>query len=254
MAWSSPFLALSWMLTLCCFPAFQSHQIKDTPNATFSSNFDPPEENGDFNVIDNCWRNNPKWASNRQALADCPKGYGADAQGGKNGAFYVVTDPSDDPINPKKGTLRYGAIQTEPLWIIFERDMNITLNGREILVNSYKTIDGRGANIEIANGPSIRIENVSHVIVHGITFHHCLRGTPGLVRRDPDHLVNRTTHEADGDAIRVLSSSNVWIDHCHFSNGADGLLDISHASTAVTVSNNYFTQHTKVKNNINIPI
>lgn len=45
------------------------------------------------------------------------------AIGGKHGAIYIVTTPDDDPINPKPGPLRYGAIQTEPLWIIFDKDM-----------------------------------------------------------------------------------------------------------------------------------
>lgn len=41
--------------------------------------------------------------------------------------IYVVTDTSDDPVNPKPGTLRFGAIQDEPLWIIFQRDMVLRL-------------------------------------------------------------------------------------------------------------------------------
>nr|XP_027085775.1 putative pectate lyase 2 [Coffea arabica] len=236
MAQSSHFLVLSRMLAIiCCFSTFQALQIKSTSNQDIG-----------FNAIDTCWRKHGDWATNRQALADCAKGYGAGAQGGKNGATYVVTDPSDDPINPKKGTLRYGAIQREPLWIVFQGDMNLKLKDVEIFVNSYKTIDGRGARVEIGNGPCLRINDVEHVIVHGINFRKCLRGIPGLVRIDPDHLLNTSSNGVpDGDGIRILSSSHVWIDHCHFSNCADGLLDISHKSTAVTVSNNYFTQHDK---------
>ncbi|KAL3521937.1 hypothetical protein ACH5RR_014771 [Cinchona calisaya] len=186
-----------------------------------------------MNIIDACWRKDPSWSSNRKALANCAKGYGADAQGGKNGEIYVVNDPSDDPINPQKGTLRYGVIQTKPLWIIFEHDMTIKLDG-ELLVNNYKTIDGRGAKIEIANGVGIRIENANHVIVHGIKFHRCVRAKPGLARIDPKNVVNRTNSGSDGDAIRVTSSTNVWIDHCHLSNSVDGLLDISHGNAART--------------------
>lgn len=196
-----------------------------------------------LNKIDSCWRAKPNWASNRKALADCAIGFGKDAIGGKYGAIYVVTDPSDDPANPKPGTLRYGAIQTKPLWIIFERDMVITLKN-ELIMNSYKTIDGRGAKVEISNGPCITIQGVSHVIIHGISIHDCKPGKAGLVRSSLDHVGHR--QGSDGDAISIFASSNVWIDHCFLARSTDGLIDIIHASTAITISNNYFTQHDKV--------
>nr|GMD06950.1 probable pectate lyase 16 [Ipomoea batatas] len=176
-------------------------------------------------------------------MADCAIGFGSGAAGGKNGKIYVVTDPSDDPINPKPGTIRYGAIQTEPLWIVFEKDMVITLEN-ELMVNSYKTIDGRGAKVEIANGPCVTIEDVRNVIIHGISIHDCMPGKRGMVRSSPDHVGERIG--SDGDAISVLASSHVWLDHCFLARCADGLVDVIHASTAITISNNYFTQHDKV--------
>ncbi|KAK1985576.1 pectate lyase [Colletotrichum cereale] len=55
-----------------------------------------------------------------------------------------------------------------------------------------------------------------------------------------------------GDAIGIQASSRVWVDHCDLSsdrdNGKDfydGLLDITHASTAVTISNTYIHDHFK---------
>ncbi|KAF7840603.1 putative pectate lyase 2 [Senna tora] len=170
-----------------------------------------------FNKIDSCWRGKSDWDSNRQALADCGIGYGKDAIGGKYGAIYKVTDPSDDPVNPKPGTLRYGVIQTQPLWIIFEKDMFIRLKN-ELIVNSYKTIDGRGAKVEI--------------------------GKAGMVRSSVEHVGHR--EGSDGDAISIFGSSNIWIDHCFLARCTDGLIDVIHASTSVTISNNYFTQHDKV--------
>ncbi|XP_043689368.1 putative pectate lyase 2 [Telopea speciosissima] len=196
-----------------------------------------------MNKIDSCWRLNSNWASNRRALADCATGFGEGAIGGKYGNTYVVTTEADDPINPKPGTLRYGAIQTEPLWIIFDRDMVIKLQN-ELMVNSYKTIDGRGAKVEIAYGPCITVQGVSHVIIHGISVHDCIPGKPGMVRSSPTHVGQRLG--SDGDAITVFASSNVWIDHCYLARCADGLTDVTHGSTAVTISNNYFTQHNKV--------
>ncbi|KAF6173257.1 hypothetical protein GIB67_026952 [Kingdonia uniflora] len=195
------------------------------------------------NNIDSCWRWNPNWASNRMALADCAIGFGKDAMGGKSGAKYVVTDPSDDPINPKFGTLRYGVIQTKPLWIVFKRDMVITLKN-ELIMNSLKTLDGRGVNVEIAYGPCITIQGVSHIIIHGINIHDCKPGKSGLVRSTPYHVGHRLG--SDGDAIDIFSSSHIWIDHCSLSRSSDGLIDIIRASTAITISNNYFSQHDKV--------
>lgn len=180
-----------------------------------------------MNPIDACWRFDARWASSRQKLADCAVGFGKSALGGKYGAIYTVTDPSDDPVYPKPGTLRYGVIQSKPLWIIFRSDMVIKLKN-ELKVNSNKTIDGRGAKVEIAYGPCITIQEVSHVIVHGLSIHDCTRG------------------DSDGDAITVLASSNVWIDHCTLSRAFDGLIDVTHGSTAVTISNNYYSNHDKV--------
>ncbi|GIE98730.1 pectate lyase family protein [Paractinoplanes rishiriensis] len=40
-------------------------------------------------------------------------------------------------------------------------------------------------------------------------------------------------------------STNVWIDHNDFSNGGDGLLDITHGSDFITVSWNRFHNHDK---------
>ncbi|XP_011087037.2 putative pectate lyase 2 [Sesamum indicum] len=230
---------LTWLLALC-ISGYMAHTPK-VVNKTITTY--PRPRTKLMNKIDSCWRSDPNWESNRKALADCAVGFGSNAMGGKNGAIYVVTDPSDDPVNPKQGTLRYGAIQTQPLWIIFERDMVITLKN-ELMVNSYKTIDGRGARVEISNGPCITIDGVSHVIIHGISIHDCKPGKAGMVRSTPEHVGERLG--SDGDAISVFTSSNVWIDHCYLARCTDGLVDIIHASNLVTVSNNYFTQHDKV--------
>lgn len=96
-----------------------------------------------INTIDSCWPSNPNWAANCQTLADCSVGFGKDVNGGKNGKTYVVSSPTDDPENPTYGTFRYGDIQAEPLWIIFAKDIFIKLEN-ELIMNSNKTIDGRG--------------------------------------------------------------------------------------------------------------
>ncbi|XP_012438297.1 probable pectate lyase 5 isoform X1 [Gossypium raimondii] len=199
---------------------------------------------GTGNPIDDCWRCDPHWEKNRQRLADCAIGFGKHAIGGKHGKIYVVTDPSDrDPINPKPGTLRHAAIQVEPLWVVFAHDMVIKLK-QELLVNSFKTIDGRGANVHIAGGPCITIQYVSNVIIHGISIHDCKRGGNAYVRDSPSHYGWRTI--SDGDAVSIFGGSHVWVDHCSLSNCTDGLVDAIQGSTAITISNNYMTHHNKV--------
>jgi hypothetical protein len=61
---------------------------------------------------DDCWRSDPKWAYNRQALARCGVGFGTNAMGGASGPIYVVTGDTDtDLVNPAPGTLLNGIFQ-----------------------------------------------------------------------------------------------------------------------------------------------
>ncbi|XP_027074595.1 probable pectate lyase P59 [Coffea arabica] len=196
------------------------------------------------NPIDRCWRCQPNWADNRKRLADCVVGFGRGTTGGKNGAFYVVTDSSDDSIlAPKPGTLRHAVIQKEPLWIIFERDMVIRLT-QELIMQGDKTIDGRGVSVHIAYGAGITIQFVKNVIIHGLHIHDIHQGSGGLVRDSVDHFGIRTM--SDGDGISIFGSSNVWIDHVSMWKCYDGLIDAVEASTAITISNSHFTDHNEV--------
>ncbi|XP_057958540.1 probable pectate lyase 8 [Malania oleifera] len=199
---------------------------------------------GTGNPIDDCWRCDPTWQKNRKRLADCGIGFGRNAIGGRDGRFYVVTDPKDDdPVTPKPGTLRHAVIQDKPLWIVFKRDMVITLK-EELIMNSFKTIDGRGANVHIANGACLTVQYVSNIIIHGIHIHDCKSTGNAMVRSSPNHYGWRTM--ADGDGISIFGASHIWIDHVSLSNCADGLVDAIMGSTAITVSNCYFTHHNEV--------
>ncbi|XP_024009521.1 probable pectate lyase 9 [Eutrema salsugineum] len=188
---------------------------------------------GNGNPIDDCWRCDRNWHKNRKRLADCGIGFGRNAIGGRNGRFYVVTDQTDeDVVNPKPGTLRHAVIQDEPLWIVFKRDMVIELK-QELLVNSYKTIDARGSNVHIANGACITILRRTNVIIHGLHIHDCKK-------------TGNSKGMADGDAVSIFASRNVWIDHNSLSSCEDGLVDVIMGSTAITISNNHFTHHNEV--------
>lgn len=196
------------------------------------------------NPIDRCWRCKADWAQNRQLLAKCGKGFGRRATGGLGGPIYVVTDESDnDLINPKPGTLRYGVVQKGPLWIIFARNMVIRLQ-QELLVSSDKTIDGRGANVQIQDGAGITLQFVNNVIVHGLRIKRIKSMAGGMIRDSYNHVGQRT--RSDGDAISIFGSSNIWIDHISLSECDDGLVDVVQGSTAITISNCHMTKHNDV--------
>ncbi|XP_068637231.1 probable pectate lyase 12 isoform X2 [Aristolochia californica] len=193
------------------------------------------------NPIDDCWRCDPNWQNNRQLLASCGIGFGRNALGGKGGQIYMVTDSSDrDPVSPTPGTLRFAVIQTEPLWIIFSGNMLIRLK-EELIVNSFKTIDGRGANVHITGGGCITLQYISNVIIHNVHIHHCVSTGNANVRSSPTHWGWRT--KSDGDGISIFGASNIWVDHCSLSYCKDGLIDAIMGSTAITISNNYFSHH-----------
>ncbi|KAJ8557541.1 hypothetical protein K7X08_003166 [Anisodus acutangulus] len=196
------------------------------------------------NPIDDCWRCDPNWSKNRQRLADCALGFGQGTIGGKNGKYYIVADSSDrDTVNPTPGTLRHAVIQDEPLWIIFAADMFITLK-HELIVNSYKTIDGRGAKVHITGNGCITLQYISNVIIHNIHIYNCLPSGNTDIRSSPTHVGHRG--RSDGDGISIFGSRNIWIDHCALSHCTDGLIDAIMGSTGITISNSYFTHHDEV--------
>lgn len=196
------------------------------------------------NVIDRCWRCDRNWANNRQRLADCAQGFGRAAKGGKGGPIYVVTDPLDDNVaDPRPGTLRHAVIQKGPLWIIFARSMTITLS-EELIMQSDKTIDGRGASVHIAYGAGITIQFVRNIIIHNLHIHDVKPTSGGMIRDSVDHIGFRTANEGDG--VSIFGARDIWLDHLSMSKCSDGLIDAVQASTAITISNCHFTDHDKV--------
>lgn len=103
------------------------------------------------------------------------------------------------------------------------------------MFESDKTIDGRGAKIEIAGGGGVTIHNVNNVILTNLNIHD-VKVTDGFNFRSG----------CDGDAVAVKTATKVWIDHCTMSKGPDGLLDVTVGSTGVTISNCRFHDHDKV--------
>ncbi|KAL9434366.1 hypothetical protein AB3S75_029078 [Citrus x aurantiifolia] len=196
------------------------------------------------NPIDQCWRCDRNWANNRKRLADCAQGFGRGTIGGKNGPFYVVTNPADDDlVNPKPGTLRHAVIQERPLWITFAHDMVIRLS-EELLITSDKTIDARGSNVQIYNGAQITMQFVKNIIIHGLHIRKTKAGKGGMIRDSVSHYGFRSS--SDGDGISMFGASHIWIDHVSMSGCQDGLIDAVMGSTAITVSNSHFTHQDHV--------
>eukprot|EP01018_Ginkgo_biloba_P007365 Gb_37157 [translate_table: standard] len=119
--------------------------------------------------------------------------------------------------------------------------MNIRLE-MPLFINSHKTIDGRGSHVEISHRPCICIWNVTNIIVHSFHIHDCSPNVQGNV------ILSESLDDknVDGDAIFVVTSKHIWIDHNTLSHYFDGLVDVTLASIVVSISNNYFLNHDKV--------
>lgn len=125
----------------------------------------------------------------------------------------------------------------------------------EIRVGPNTTIYGRGATLKHL---TLMIDGAPNVIVRNVRFEDAADCFPRW----------RPTDGAEGnwnseyDLVSVRRSTNVWVDHNTFSDGAnpdsaqpvyfgrpyqvhDGALDITHTSDLVTVSWNVFTNHDK---------
>jgi pectate lyase len=72
------------------------------------------------------------------------------------------------------------------------------------------------------------------------------------VKRQKNVIIRnlKVSKVAGGDAISLEYATNVWIDHCDLSSDMDhgkdyydGLLDITHGSDWVSVTNTYFHDH-----------
>ncbi|XWS75635.1 hypothetical protein CRYUN_Cryun01aG0107900 [Craigia yunnanensis] len=105
----------------------------------------------------------------------------------------MVTDSSDNDLaNPKPGTLRHAVIQNEPFWIIFSTNMVIKLK-HELIFNSYKTVDGCGANVHVIGNGCLTLQGRSDGMQVTIAFNHFGQA---LVQRMPRcqrgyiHVVN----------------------------------------------------------------
>ncbi|KAI0121572.1 polysaccharide lyase family 1 protein [Hypoxylon sp. NC0597] len=157
----------------------------------------------------------------RQASEACSIGYctqNGGTTGGAGGETVTVTDV-DGLVN--------AANQDGPLTIIVSGAIT---GAAKVRVSANKTIYGEAGSS--LTGVGLYIRRTSNVIVRNMKI--------------------AKVEAENGDAIGIDASSNVWIDHCDLSGDLnrgkddyDGLVDISHGSEWVTVSNTYFHDHWK---------
>ncbi|EFQ31411.1 pectate lyase [Colletotrichum graminicola] len=161
----------------------------------------------------------PRAVEKRATFTDaCDVGYGAGTTGGAGGATTTVSTVAQ---------FTAAVASEDPAVIVVQGAITGAAKAR---VASNKTVIGLpGSSL---TGVGLYVNKVENVILRNLK----------IAKVEADN----------GDAIGIQASSRVWVDHCDLSsdrdNGKDfydGLLDITHAAMAVTVSNTYLHDHYK---------
>ncbi|KAJ0312180.1 hypothetical protein COL516b_001252 [Colletotrichum fioriniae] len=101
--------------------------------------------------------------------------------------------------------------------------------GKEIKIASDKTVIGLGTSGELYQG-GLGLNGARNIIIRNLKIGHT-NLNDGV--------------ENDRDGVQADTVSNIWIDHCLFEDGGDGLVDLRKDTTYFTVSNNIFRNHDK---------
>jgi pectate lyase len=151
----------------------------------------------------------PPGAPDRVALLAQAEGFAraAGVTGGLQGPDVWVTHLGDRG----EGSLRLALETPGPAWVRFAVDGVIRLR-RRIIVQSDKTVDGRGRRVELRGGGFL-LDDVRNVIA--------------------THLV---LSDGDADGVSVNRSTGIWLDHLTLARFEDGLIDVTDQSSGVTVS------------------
>jgi pectate lyase len=144
------------------------------------------------------------------AILDEREGWGRATTGGAAGKEYRVTTLADSGL----GSLRYALTSPGPLWIVFDVSGTISLS-RDVVMASYKTIDGRGKQITIKGATEaitpIVMDNASNIIITGVRF---------------DQGYEKWASDSEGASlIKVRNAKKVWIHKCTFVQSADGAIE-----------------------------
>lgn len=170
-------------------------------------------------------------AAARTALGPCV-GCAADVTGGTE-TLYTVTNLN--PYGP--GSLHQALTTVGSLYIRFEPGLTGTItHGSVTQVRPNKTIDGTGADITLS-GAGFRVWGTDHpgetsnIVFAYLTF-------------------DDATSATSDDAISISEGADlIWVTHCTFTDGSDGLIDASlftsdpGHTTRLTVSDCWFGPH-----------
>ncbi|MER6184616.1 pectinesterase family protein [Streptomyces sp. NPDC001652] len=166
----------------------------------------------------------PAWAT---ATAD---GFASVNALGQNGT-YGGRDGQTVTVKTLADLEKY-ATAAEPYVIVVAATINMNPVGKEIKVQSDKTIVGAGTSGHIVGGGFFLGSGVHNVIIRNLTIRDAYQG----IWNDKDH---------DFDAVQMDGAHHVWIDHNDLRHMADGLIDVRKDSTYVTVSWNKLSQDNK---------
>jgi pectate lyase len=154
---------------------------------------------------------------------------GAGASGGAGGPEVVVTTAQQlaNIMKPREKNV------TTPLIVYVSGTLLSDSDEISIKYTANLSILGLGTDARI-QGFGFKIWNAQNIIVRNITFSDCTAG--------------------EGDCISIETCTNVWVDHCSFTdspsidtsgNSHDGELDVKKGSHNVTLSWNHFMNHRK---------
>jgi len=162
-------------------------------------------------------------------------GFGRETEGGDPSKLYIVSTLADSG----SGSLRAALESSEPWSIVFSVDGLIRWE-TDVLVESYKTVDGRGSDITVDG--TWRLEDVHDVIISDLTLTRSIRDGEQSCEQDGDVIDIRGE---GGPSPSDFTSHDIWLHHIAFRDGGDGLLDIR-GGTNITVSWSHFSDHKKV--------
>ena len=166
----------------------------------------------------------PAWAT---AVAD---GFASVNALGQNGT-YGGRDGKTVTVKTQADLEKY-ATASDPYVIVVAAAINIDPVGKEIKVQSNKTIVGSGTSGQIVGGGFFLGRGVHNVIIRNLTIRDTYQGT----WNDKDH---------DFDGIQMDGAHHVWIDHNDIRHMADGLIDSRKDTSYLTVSWNRLSQDNK---------
>lgn len=99
-----------------------------------------------------------------------------------------------------------------------------------------------GGTIDLGGMTALR----SNKSLIGLEGARLINGGLELYKRQNIIIRNITFADGTDDTIKINQNTHhIWVDHCDFTNSADGLFDITRQSSYITISWNHFYKHSK---------